>query len=113
MGKEWSKTIKAVLLLVILVSYKLSVTIFVHTHNVDGIMVAHSHPFTNGNHTHSSSQILVIGQLSTFNGVEYDSVGELKVYYNGVEDVLFTTQNLNEIVASATVISLRAPPESC
>lgn len=113
MGKERSKAIKAVLLLILLVSYKLSVTIFVHTHNVDGILVAHSHPFTNGNHSHSSSQILVIGQLSSFNGVECDPVEELKVYYNKVEDILFSKQNIGVIVADATRVSLRAPPVSC
>lgn len=113
MGKERSKAINAVLLLIILVSYKLSVTIFVHTHNVDGTMVAHSHPFTNGNHTHSSSQILVIGQLSSFNGVECNPVEELKVHYNKVEELLSSSQNLRAIVADATCVLLRAPPVSC
>ena len=113
MGKERSKVINAVLLLVLLVSYKLSVTIFVHTHNVDGIMVAHSHPFTNGNHTHSSSQILVIGQLSSFNGVKCDSVEELKVYYTEVDEALFANQNNSAIVADAICVLLRAPPVSC
>lgn len=113
MRVERRKAIGAVLLLALLMTYKISVTMFVHTHDVDGTMVAHSHPFTNSHHSHSSSQILVIGQLSSFNGVEHTAYEEIKVYHNGVEEIEYVKQNPNVINAGEQCISLRAPPACC
>ena len=113
MGKERSKAIKAVLLLILLVSYKLSVTIFVHTHNVDGTMVVHSHPFTSNNHSHSSTQVIAIGQLSSFNGLENTSYNEINVFHYSVEEINFSEQNLFVINACDASVSLRAPPAVC
>lgn len=110
---ERRNTVCAVLLLALLMTYKVSVTMFVHTHDVDGTMVAHSHPFTNSHHSHSSSQILVIGQLSSFNGVEHTAYEELKVCHNGVEELEFVNQKLNVINPSEECVSLRAPPVCC
>lgn len=113
MRVEHRKAIGAVLLLALLMTYKVAVTMFVHTHNVDGAMVAHSHPFTNSNHSHSSSQILVIGQLSSFNGLEHAACDEIKVYHNSVEEIEYVNHGLNVINARETGISLRAPPVCC
>lgn len=113
MRVEHRKAIGAVLLLALLMTYKVAVTMFVHTHNVDGTMVAHSHPFTNSNHSHSSSQILVIGQLSSFNGLEHAACDEIKVYHNSVEEIEYVTHDLNVINTRETGISLRAPPVCC
>ena len=113
MRVERRNVIGAVLLLALLMTYKVSVTMFVHTHDVDGSMVAHSHPFTNSHHSHSSSQILVIGQLSVYNGVEHSAYEEIKVYHNGIEEIEYVNQNLNVISVSEQCISLRAPPVCC
>lgn len=113
MRVERRNALGAVLLLALLMTYKVSVTMFVHTHDVDGTMVAHSHPFTNSHHSHSSSQILVIGQLSTFNGVEHAAYEEIKVYHNGVEEIEYVKQNPDVISASELCISMRAPPACC
>ena len=107
------KAIGAVLLLALLMTYKVAVTMFVHTHDVDGTMVAHSHPFTNSNHSHSSSQILVIGQLSSFNGLEQAVCDEIKVYHNCVEEIEYVKHGLNVINACDACAQLRAPPVCC
>ncbi|MBR5332903.1 MAG: hypothetical protein IKV32_06390 [Muribaculaceae bacterium] len=103
----------AILLLVLLMSYKVCVTMFVHTHDVDGTMVAHSHPFTNSNHSHSASQIIVFGQLSSFNGVEHKAYEEINVYHNSVREIEYSNQNLYVISEGKVCLSLRAPPASC
>lgn len=110
---ERRNTLCAVLLMALLMAYKVSVTMFVHTHDVDGTMVVHSHPFTNSHHSHSSSQILIIGQLSSFNGVEHAVYEEFKVYHNSVEEIEFIKQNLNVINPGEECVSLRAPPVCC
>lgn len=40
---------------------------FTHVHYVNGIMVVHSHPSRDKHHKHTSSQIVLISQLSHFN----------------------------------------------
>lgn len=113
MRVERRNAIGAVLLLALLMTYKVSVTMFMHTHVVDGVAVAHSHPFTSSNHSHSSSQIIVIGQLSTFNGVEHASYDEINVLDNNVEEIEISNLELNVINAYVACVLLRAPPVSC
>lgn len=113
MGAERRKSLVAIFFLVLLMSYKVGVTMFVHTHNVDGSMVAHSHPFTNSNHTHSSSQALSIALLSSFNGVVHTVLND----YNCL-NVEITELSIIETISfvdnqSTTTLSLRAPPYCC
>lgn len=65
MNKEMKRIIGAVCLLVLFVAYQTSITAFTHVHYVNGVIITHSHPF-HGKHTHSKSELLVIGRLSTF-----------------------------------------------
>ena len=107
------KSLDAILLLVLLMSYKVGVTMFVHAHNVDGTMVVHSHPFTSSNHSHSSSQIIVIGQLSSFNGLEYDTDDEIKVFRTCIEELNAIDKYYDVINACIASVALRAPPICC
>lgn len=113
MSKNQHKSLVAILLLVLLMSYKVGVTMFVHTHDVDGTMVAHSHPFTNANHSHSASQIVVIGQLSSFSGIEHKSYEEINIHHCSVEKIEIFNQDLYVINATWATTSLRAPPAYC
>ena len=65
------RIIGAVCLLVLFVAYQTSITAFTHVHYVNGVIITHSHPF-HGKHTHSKSELLVIGRLSTFQAPEVD-----------------------------------------
>lgn len=70
------RIIGAVCLLVLFVAYQTSITAFTHVHYVNGVIITHSHPF-HGKHTHSKSELLVIGRLSTFQAPEVDVYEDL------------------------------------
>ena len=63
-------------MLVLFVAYQTSITAFTHVHYVNGVLITHSHPF-HGKHTHSKSELVVIGRLSTFQSPEVDLYEEL------------------------------------
>lgn len=113
MGIKCRNKLAAVFLLALLFSYKIAVTMFVHTHVVDGTMVAHSHPFTNSNHNHSPSQVFAIGQLSTFNSDELVFAAEIKAYYNIVDEILVSRKVVPALESHLKGLSLRAPPPGC
>lgn len=110
MKKDCHHIITSLFLLVLLMSYKVGVTMFVHTHNVDGTMVAHSHPFTNGNHNHSTSQISVIALLSTFTCLEGVINGPLNAHFAEEKDIDARHLLTNIITANYATFLLRAPP---
>lgn len=61
----------ALCLLVLFVAYQASITAFTHVHYVNGVLVAHSHPFQ-GKHSHSYNSFIVIGLLSHFSSDKSD-----------------------------------------
>lgn len=60
--------IKTVFILLLFVSYYGSISLFYHSHKIDGVLVSHSHPFSGdaSQHHHDSFDLLVIQQLSNF-----------------------------------------------
>ncbi|MBP1616907.1 MAG: hypothetical protein H6Q14_734 [Bacteroidetes bacterium] len=68
---EKIKSVLKIALPVLFIFYAASVSLFVHTHVVNGVTIVHSHPYSknsDGNpaHQHSGTQIELIHQLSTF-----------------------------------------------
>lgn len=53
------------LLPVLFIAYTGSISLFPHTHIVDGCRIVHSHPFQNG-HEHEDNEAETIQQLSIF-----------------------------------------------
>ena len=55
-------------LLILFLGYFAGVTLFPHTHVVDGVRITHSHPFSQapdtGKHTHTTAEFHLIAQLS-------------------------------------------------
>lgn len=96
-------------LLSLFVTYEVSITMFTHVHYVNGVMVAHSHPYK-GAHSHSKSNILVIAQIASFHSLEAD------VCYNVTPErsMLYTVEIPESISISVgehfRIPSLRAPP---
>lgn len=113
MGKERHNKFISVLLLALFLSYNVGITMFVHIHIIDGVAVTHSHPFTSSNHSHTSSQLVVIGQLSSFQGLESSVSNEIAVFHNGEEELNFDNHKLNVINACVDHAMLRAPPSDC
>lgn len=96
-------------MLVLFITYQASIAAFTHVHNVNGVLISHSHPFQSS-HSHSESSLIAIGQLSTFCSPEVD-VYELQHPLRALLAVLesapeSSTAKGEEIRA----FSLRAPP---
>ena len=97
-------------LLILFVSYQVSITMFAHVHYINGVMIVHSHPSTDNQHTHSEGQILTLAQMSEWASVEPDFVtlGEVNLS-------VFYTLECNRLACYvqdqyACCIALRAPP---
>lgn len=103
----------SLLLLTLFVTYQASISMFSHVHYVNGVMLVHSHPTGENQHTHTEGQILTMAHVSSFVGTEpiFVVVGEvfLPVLYllNGSHE----SRSLAESCAHS--ISLRAPPFYC
>ncbi|MCD8182156.1 MAG: hypothetical protein LUE99_02670 [Bacteroides sp.] len=107
--KRLRKIIGALALLVLFVGYEASVTAFTHVHYVNGVLVAHSHPF-HGKHTHTKSELIVIGCLATFHSPEIDvheDLHPMRVLLRVMETPAVTPALKGESVRG---LSLRAPP---
>ena len=82
---EKKKLFIPLFLLTLFVSYQVSITMFAHVHYINGVMIAHSHPSTDNQHTHSEGQILTLAQVSEWATVEPDFVTlnevNLSVFY--------------------------------
>ncbi len=103
------KTIFSLGLLTLFVMFQVSITMFTHVHYINGVMIAHSHPF-HGKHSHESSSVLVIDRLSAFQSLEISTsfcfVPNCPVLcvLDGSYEVLVPTGD------QCSVTTLRAPP---
>lgn len=61
--------ITASLFLTVFVAYYAIVSAYAHVHVVNGVMVVHSHPFSN-QHSHTAGQTLVLHFLTDFHSLE-------------------------------------------
>lgn len=107
--KKVKRIIGAVCLLVLFVAYQTSITAFTHVHYVNGVLISHSHPF-HGKHTHTKTEFVVIGRLSTFHTPEVDVFEDLhpmRVLLAVLEEEEVTPLLKGKF---SQVISLRAPP---
>lgn len=53
--------------LTLFLSYNVILFLFIHTHNVNGSIVVHSHISTTGEHSHSSPEYTAISYFNHFN----------------------------------------------
>ncbi|MBO5901763.1 MAG: hypothetical protein J6Q36_05045 [Alistipes sp.] len=100
------------LLLLMLVLFNIgSSTLFIHEHNIEGHIVAHSHPFANSpeSHSHSLAQLELISRTSRAEMVFAESL--VFEPCDIVLEVMLATCELNHYqLRSLSVASLRAPP---
>ena len=69
---------------------------FTHVHYVNGVMIAHSHPYK-GTHSHTASNIIVIAHFAAFHSLEVD------VHYDFTPErpILFTVEIPESIPVTA------------
>lgn len=66
--RTWIR-ITASLFLAVFVVYYAIISAYAHVHVVNGVMVVHSHPFSD-QHTHTAGQTLVLHYLTDFHSLE-------------------------------------------
>jgi hypothetical protein len=82
-----------------------------HTHIVDGSVVAHSHPFSKDGHTHTSSQVQTIYELSHYQVSGTPEIIELPVLIRPFVCLVETVVEAHKVQNSIFgVKTLRAPP---
>lgn len=97
-------------LLALFVGYQLSITAFSHVHYVNGVMIIHSHPSNDNQHTHTEGQILTLAKVSHWTGTE-----PVSLTIEAVNLSVFSMLECKRIFPFlqdkyAHCISLRAPP---
>lgn len=93
-----------------------NITLFTHSHIMNGVTIVHSHPFKKDNadqpaHQHTPAQFQLIHQLSSFGSEDIPVVCTSSVIFLVVLAVLvirLTNPDVGNI--GKKVISLRAPP---
>lgn len=97
-------------MLALFVAYQASITLFAHVHYVNGVMLVHSHPSSDNQHTHTEGQILTLAQISSFDGIE----PLCSCIENVCPKVLYTLDSHGKSafisVRYAYALFLRAPP---
>ena len=98
------------MLLTLFVTYQVSITMFTHMHYVNGVMIVHSHPSTDNEHTHTEAQILTLAQMSEWAGTEpvFVTMSEVSLSVFDTLECERMSRTLLDIYAHC--ISLRAPP---
>lgn len=113
MLKRNSKRVVGTLLLLLFAGYWASVSLFPHTHVIDGQKIVHSHPYSEapdtGSHSHSSSQLQAIAHLSVFLALAATLCGMLSVFAPAAT-VAYAERRCGIQTFDALGFSLRAPP---
>ena len=98
------------MLLTLFLAYQASITMFAHVHYVNGVMIVHSHPSADSEHTHTQSQILTLAQVSEWAGTEpvFVTLAEVSLAVFDTLECERASRTLLDIHSHC--ISLRAPP---
>lgn len=101
------------MLLTLFLAYQASITMFAHVHYVNGVMIVHSHPSADSDHSHSQSQILTLAQVSEWAGTEpvFVTLAEVSLAVFDTIECERVSRTLSDIHSHC--ISLRAPPFYC
>lgn len=101
------------MLLILFVTYQVSITMFAHMHYVNGVMIVHSHPSTDNEHTHTEGQILTLAQMSEWVGTEpvFVTLSEVSLSVFDILECEREAKALSDLFSHS--ISLRAPPFYC
>jgi|GEM_PF-48321 len=117
---SYTKSSIKLLLLSLFLWYYGCITLFNHTHIINGVTIVHSHPTspfgeTKGNgHTHTSTQIVLISELSNFltTAIVVSSLLSINSLGKGIEVVFQYNQLLSKRL-SVFEINKRGPPVFC
>lgn len=97
-------------MLTLFVSYWLGITMFGHTHNIDGATIVHSHPWANA-HKHSENTILTLNAITSFVSDDVSPIlYSIKCLYTNVVTIIYTYDICTIIEPHHGLKLFRAPP---
>lgn len=97
-------------LLTLFLAYQVSITMFSHVHYVNGVMLVHSHPSNDNQHTHTEGQILTLAHVSEWTGTEpaFVTLSEINLTVFHTLECVYQYRFVQDKYSHC--ISLRAPP---
>jgi len=106
----------SLLFLVFFLFYYIGITLFIHTHTIDGRLITHSHPYQSdaqGNplHSHSCEEITLIHALNQFLGLAifaFLGLRKLQALHSQKHFLTKTSDKISDIVN--LYFSRRGPP---
>ena len=109
------KKITALFLLVLFAGYYGGVTLFFHTHIINGVMIVHSHFHAETHHDtqsggHTEHSITLIAQITHFDYVDFSCDCELKPLQPCRDAACHVSTAQRGISLHLQNLSLRAPP---
>lgn len=111
-GKNIKKSIGA-LLITFFLGYVACVSLFPHTHIVEGRSITHSHPYSGGaenpGHTHTTAQFQAIHFLSLFVALCFAAM-LLACLWRGVTEFVYAASESGNYSSFHLNYSLRGPP---
>lgn len=84
-------------------------TLYVHIHEVNGVVIVHSHPFTE-HHSHSGGQALTLHYLSTFTSLDWHTAESVCPDFPLLYLLTFNFNAFHTLALYGEGIYLRAPP---
>lgn len=101
------------MLLTLFVAYQASITMFAHIHYINGVMIVHSHPSADDQHSHTETQIVTMAQVSNFLGMEPTFVTIEEISLSLFKTLEYKRECRFLFDAYLSDVSLRAPPVCC
>ena len=98
------------IMLAVLLFNVTATTFFIHSHNIEGERIVHSHPYNDeAAHSHTRSHILLLNNALHHDALVAESVACCEVFFT---DIYTTHEELDTPIFESTprLFSLRAPP---
>ncbi len=97
-------------LVLIFLSYYSGISLFTHTHVVNGVMIAHSHPFAEDTHNHSETQILAFNKAGHFQSAEIAEFETITAEWHELYELSCCRDVFYRVSIHSVGVNLRAPP---
>lgn len=96
--------------LMLFIGYQICITSFTHVHYVNGVMISHSHPYADGEHSHKKTEFTYIAHISHFSALVTEAFVVATPYLHvlPVMGICPTEESLPSV--NTPYFSLRAPP---
>ena len=109
--RTWIRAAASLFLTVFVVYYAI-ISAYAHVHVVNGVMVVHSHPFSD-QHTHTAGQTLVLHYLTDFHSLEASEPLFVNSPFQPVFLINYTEHEPTCLLPEfESGLGLRAPPYS-